>query len=224
MQPGTNPMLMYRGGKPPEHFSQQPNPGMGQQPSGQMVNQPGMMYNRMPEYMMNLNTRPRPAYTPVLPRAPDLVRRPIHSYLASPKASSPAPTTSFRSKVMTVLGLNPYNSVPPGLRNEGQNLCFMNSVLQCLAHTPGLHACLAQHKRNPAVTPPEETLVLRLSDVLKQLDVAPGTSELTVVDTGKLRLAASMLPHSMVLHPQQQASILQNYRRYILTVTRRSNT
>ena len=199
MQP--NPGLRYRGMPSGQGPMQMPP----QTPIGnpQIAPHPGVIYSRMPEYMMNMNTRPRPAYTPILPRGPDLVRRPIHSYLASPKAATPP---SFRSKVMTVLGLNPYSNVPPGLKNQGQNLCFMNSVFQCLAHTPGLQTCLSQHKRNPSATPPEEALVLRVLETLQNLDVAPGTSEITVVDSEKLRQAASMLPHSMVLNPQDQVS------------------
>ena len=207
MQP--NPGLRFRAmpsSPGPMHVPQQTSMG-----GPQVTPHPGVMYSRMPEYMMNMNTRPRPAYTPILPRGPDLVRRPIHSYLASPKAAPPATPTSFRSKVMTVLGLNPYNTVPPGLRNQGQNLCFMNSVFQCLAHTSGLQACLSQHKRNPAATPPEEVLALRVLELLQLLDVAPGTSETTVVDSDKVRQAASMLPQTMVLHPQHQVMITDNY-------------
>ena len=202
MQP--NPGLRYRGmpsGQGPMQMPQQTPIG-----NPQIAPHPGVIYSRMPEYMMNMNTRPRPAYAPILPRGPDLVRRPIHSYLASPKAAPAATPTSFRSKVMTVLGLNPYSNVPPGLKNQGQNLCFMNSVFQCLAHTPGLQTCLSQHKRNPSATPPEEALVLRVLETLQNLDVAPGTSDITVVDSEKLRQAASMLPHSMVLNPQHQVS------------------
>ncbi len=199
--PMPDAMYMPHQQQPTIRFRHAPNPMPAQfQPH------PGAAkYSRVPDYMMPMNTRPRPPYTPIMPRGPDLVRRPLHNY-HSPKPVAPTSPTSFRSRVMSVLGLNPYTNVPPGLQNQGQNLCFMNSVLQCLAHTPRLQACLSQHQRNPAATLPEESVVNVLSELLQQLAVPPSTNETAVVDSDPLRQALSGLPHSMVLHPQRVVS------------------
>ncbi len=154
------PGLGGLGGKSGDHVTHQQHPGT-------TMRQPPQMPM---EYMPNLNTRPRPAAfppttPPVLPRGADLVRRPIHTPPGTPPTPG-MPTSSFRSRVLRVLGLNPYSSTPPGLRNQGRNLCFLNSVLQCLARAPSFQQRLAHALRSAnSGSAAAEALVTRLIQV-----------------------------------------------------------
>jgi hypothetical protein len=75
----------------------------------------------------------RSPYTPVMPRGQELVRRPIHP-------SNKSISSKLKATFMSAIGMGPSSPHPPGLQNNGQNACFMNAVLQCLAHTPSLAA------------------------------------------------------------------------------------
>lgn len=45
---------------------------------------------------------------------------------------------TLKSKMFSFLGRNQRSARPPGMHNNGRNICFVNAVLQCLIHTPGL--------------------------------------------------------------------------------------
>lgn len=71
----------------------------------------------------------------------DLRRRPLRNYEQKDmsQVSFRSTQSSLKNKFMSAFGFSSEdNKRPPGLRNEGLNLCFMNCVIQCLAHTPDL--------------------------------------------------------------------------------------
>ncbi|CAM1322466.1 Uncharacterised protein g8120 [Pycnogonum litorale] len=49
---------------------------------------------------------------------------------------------AFLSSVLRLIGLQNRLCMPRGLKNGGLNICFMNSVLQCVSRTPKLMPCL----------------------------------------------------------------------------------
>ena len=170
------------------------------------------VYSRVPDYVFSNSRRhnhhgqvPSPGYVPLMPRGAELTRKPLpgRSYLASPPNQRVPPPTTFRSKVMSVLGLNPYSDKPPGLKNSGQNVCFLNSVLQCLSHSPGLLQCLTFDSERLRCSNNEAALVTSLTELVQELTSKPGTSEVSVLDPSSVRMAASSLPGSMVTHPTQ---------------------
>lgn len=115
---------------------------------------------------------------------------------------------SFKSKVLSVFGINPYVKVPPGLKNEGQNLCFMNCVLQCLARTPHLLDRLATEAYEEAsCSVAESAFTSALTELLRYCNTSPGTSDIAALDPVALQQAASYLPGSPVVplgHRQTQ--------------------
>jgi len=77
---------------------------------------------------------------------------------------------------------------PPGLRNPGQNVCFLNAIIQAIAHTPCLpEAVLQLRKQNPT-----DLLVWRLGELLEQLATPIFTNVPLVLDTSRFRTEASM--------------------------------
>ncbi len=183
-------------------MSHQPSPPQGHY-------SPSPSINRVPEYVFNSARRPMrgpsPGHLPHFPRGQELARRPLpgRSYLASPLHQQ-APTSSIRSRVMSALGMNPYSDTPPGLNNSGQNVCFLNSILQCLSHSPGLLQCLTLDSEQLRCSNPEAALVTSLAEMVQALTAKPGTSEVSVLDPIPVRRAASSLSGSMVTHPSQQ--------------------
>jgi len=77
---------------------------------------------------------------------------------------------------------------PPGLRNPGQNICFLNSIIQAIAHTPCLpEAVLQLRTQNPA-----DQLVRYLADLLEQLVTPMPSNVPLVLDTGRFRTQAAL--------------------------------
>lgn len=136
------------------------------------------------------------------PNSPDLVPRrtsyaiPQFVYQANPSVLTKQ--QSLKSRLMSALGTQPLRTVPPGLINNGQNICFMNSVLQCLCHSPDLVEGLLQVcQTNPQVSP----LVRSLTDILHGLDAKPGSYGEAYIDTTHFRHIASDIGSSMIAAP-----------------------
>ena len=140
-------------------------------------------------------------YSPVLPlQLRQLMRRPLHVHQQSPVASQQPET--FKTRIMTALGMNPYSPTPPGLRNNDENICFLNSVLQCLAHSPCLALGLGQEQERPESSVAQVALVREVTHLLQGLAVMPGMSQISVADPDPVRRAACGLPGTMVSHPR----------------------
>ena len=141
-------------------------------------------------------------FAPYMPRTSELVRRPIHVTPVNANATASESVDKFsrlKSCVMSALGMQRSTTTQPrGLVNDRQNLCFMNSVLQCLLRSPGLVGTLHQD----AGTSARETSLLRcIVELMQKLNVNVDSS--SNVDTAALRRAASVLPCSMVVAPSR---------------------
>ena len=142
----------------------------------------------------------------------DLKRKPlrqIDSRIPSPSlglASSGA--FAIKNRFMTALGFRGPVKKPPGLRNKGQNQCFMNSVLQCLARSPYLAQCLVVDAAKELEGTVSESLFLStLSELLDLLTAEPETLDSNVLDPTAFRQATSALNRNLVApvgQPQSQ--------------------
>ena len=117
------------------------------------------------------------------------------SVLTDQKASEPhwlkQVTNRAHVAISSVLGLSVrrYDDLtPPGLRNPGHNICFLNSIIQAIAHTPCLpEAVLQLRNQNPA-----DQLVWYLADLLEQLATPTPVNVPLVLDTSRFRTQASL--------------------------------
>lgn len=143
-------------------------------------------------------------FAPYMPRTSEMIRRPIHSTPAATNSTSDTADAStissrLKARVMSALGMQPSTTtLPCGLANDRQNLCFMNSVLQCLLRSPGLVDALP-----PEVTTAthENSLLHSVVELMHALNVGSDTT--SNIDTTALRRAASGLPGSMVASPSR---------------------
>lgn len=155
----------------------------------------------------------------------DLRRKPLRqvdSYFSiSPSvvlASSSATALKIKNKVMNAIGLGAVcksplmhgvaAKLPPGLRNKGQNMCFINAVLQCLARSPYLAQYLAVDAAKELECMASETnLLSSLSELLDLLTAEPDTLGSNVLDPTAFRQATSALNKNLVApvgQPQSQ--------------------
>ena len=99
--------------------------------------------------------------------------------------------TKVGTKVWSVLGLTkPANELPPGLSSYGRNLCFLNSVLQCIARAPNLADELAEEVKSCRLQDQCRLALLdAVTEVLQQINVMSSEPTVSVVDTRALCLA-----------------------------------
>ncbi|XP_041349514.1 uncharacterized protein LOC121368834 [Gigantopelta aegis] len=155
-----------------------------------------------------------------------LTRRPLRqenttaiTHISKPQSLLPSASVaasskpSIKTKFMTAFGMNAPTNLPPGLRNNGMNLCFMNAVLQSLARTPHLVSCLMVDSRRDELQcgVAESVLLSTLAEVLHQCSLPPGQSSVGVLDPTSFRQAASTLNSSLFapmgkLQDQQDAA------------------
>ena len=131
-------------------------------------------------------------------------RRGIHSPSRNVKTRPVNPTsasTMVKSRLLYALLPSCFSSSkdgPLGLQNSGQNLCFMNSVLQCIANSPSITEHLYRDRQTD---PKEAALTVAFCDLIKQLCMFPGELSYSVADSWKFRQAASSFKNSVISHP-----------------------
>jgi len=77
---------------------------------------------------------------------------------------------------------------PPGLRNPSQNVCFLNSIIQAIAHTPCLPEAVTQLRKSN----PQDLLVWHLSELLEHMAAQVSTDAPLILDTSNFRRQASV--------------------------------
>ena len=153
----------------------------------------------------------------------NLGRKPLAGYQARVQAglvpASPSTGSSWKSRVMSVLGMNPYKSMPAGLVNGGQNLCFMNSVLQCVARSPKLQDGLINAQSDlHACTQQEVNFITSLTEVMHHLSACPGTSEISKVDPVALRQSVAILNPLLVAPPMRGQQRQQDAAEFLMWI------
>ncbi|OWF45254.1 ubiquitin carboxyl-terminal hydrolase 3-like [Mizuhopecten yessoensis] len=132
----------------------------------------------------------------------NLGRRPLRRGFTSCPESSISESSSLKKRFISAFGFSSTPEKPPGLRNEGQNLCFMNSILQCLARTPNLIQSLSTETSKESECTMEESLLL--TSIVEILENCKVKGSAKVLDPIAFRQAASSLPNSVVALPTQR--------------------
>ena len=162
-----------------------------------------MSVNQLHNVYMPSPVPPGYRFAPYMPRTSELVRRPIHvTPINAANATASESVDKFsrlKAVVMSALGMQASSTTKPrGLMNDRQNLCFMNSVLQCLLRSPGLVGTLHQ---DAGTSTRETSLLICIVELMQKLN-ANGDSA-SNIDTSALRRVASVLPCSMVVAPSR---------------------
>ncbi|WAR26014.1 UBP5-like protein [Mya arenaria] len=134
----------------------------------------------------------------------DLKRRPLGTYDSrnnSPYTFS-STRTGIRQRFMSAFGFNEREDKPAGLRNEGQNLCFLNCILQCLANTPHLVDQLyAEINKDLDCSEAESTMIASLAEILAQCQK---TKTDGVLDPTLFRESVATLDGRLVCPPTEK--------------------
>ena len=132
-----------------------------------------------------------------------LQRRSLRPELPGGLFARPLPSSSsIKSKFMNVIGFGSTTLKPVGLVNNGQNMCFINSILQCLARGPFLVECLtADAAKELECSVAESELLSSLAEVLDILTIDPSSSDYKDFNAIRFRKAASVLNPSLVTQP-----------------------
>ncbi|KAI8504318.1 Ubiquitin carboxyl-terminal hydrolase 21 [Branchiostoma belcheri] len=102
--------------------------------------------------------------------------------------------------------------LPPGLQNGGQNICFMNSILQCLAHNPILVEGLQMAMEQPTVNQSGSSLLLTFVELAADCQRHRDKDGLVIDPTAFRSVVAGRKPELIVrpewshIQPQQDAA------------------
>ena len=132
---------------------------------------------------------------PLVPTT-NLDRRPLRPDVGGKILPRPVSSTtaSITSRFMNVIGLGPTVPKPVGLVNNNQNMCFINSVIQCLSRGPYLAQCLtADAAKELECTVAEAELLSSLAEVMDILTVDPAASDYKKFEASRFRAAAAVL-------------------------------
>ncbi|XP_060078468.1 uncharacterized protein LOC132557958 [Ylistrum balloti] len=132
----------------------------------------------------------------------NLGRRPLRRGISGYPESYNSESTSLKNRFISAFGFSSTPEKPPGLRNEGQNLCFMNSIIQCLARTPNLTQSLSIESSKESECTMEESLLL--TSIVEIIENCKVKGSAKVLDPIAFRQAASSLPNSVVALPTQR--------------------
>ncbi|KAF6020220.1 hypothetical protein EB796_021461 [Bugula neritina] len=113
---------------------------------------------------------------------------------------------TFGSRMLSMFGL-PYAgtvrpNLPPGLGGSGDNLCFMNSVLQCIARGPNLADELAEEVKSCSLQDKNKLSLLdAVAETLQQINEMPSANTIPVINTKSLCLAGSQVNPDLLSGP-----------------------
>ncbi|XP_071961010.1 ubiquitin carboxyl-terminal hydrolase 8-like [Antedon mediterranea] len=182
-----------------------------------------------------VHARPTLRREPPSPTSIDNFISPIRNRIESPanftpkniaRTSTPCSdqSLSVRSKLKTLVGINPYVNLPPGLPNRGNNTCYVNSVVQCLAHTPLLVKSLIKEVKFISHALNVETHFLKkFAEILEQCSVPPGSSDKKIVDNVPFCNAVSMLVPHLVSNPRHGPQQQQDAAEILLWLLNKTN-
>ncbi|XP_074645923.1 uncharacterized protein LOC141902183 [Tubulanus polymorphus] len=103
-------------------------------------------------------------------------------------------TFSLASKIRSAFSFMSSINRPPGLKNDDdENLCFMNSILQCLAHSPNLASSVGQSLSNGELAPNREYFVSAFNEVVQPLCAPPANNVFRDIATKQLQTAIKSL-------------------------------
>lgn len=139
----------------------------------------------------------------------ELRRRPLRNYDQRdiPQMSFSSSRPSIRDKFMSAFGLSSLDhDKPAGLRNEGQNLCFMNCVIQCLSHTPFLVERLRQDAEQELdCSEAESVMIDALLNLMSRCKKTKREGQNAgILDPTVLREAMSALHSRLVVPPMER--------------------
>ncbi|KAL4226798.1 hypothetical protein ACF0H5_014777 [Mactra antiquata] len=127
----------------------------------------------------------------------ELRRRPLRTYSQAEQQSFS--TTGIRNKFMSAFG---FSRKPRGLRNQGQNLCFMNCVIQCLSRTPNLLEKLSSSSDDLDCSQAESVMIDSLINLMTECRKT--NSRDGVLDPILFREAISVFPNCVVAPPTER--------------------
>ena len=139
---------------------------------------------------------------------PELIRRPLHTFMPSPvpkvqPVSQGSSFHSIKSKFLSAFGMNECTPHPPGLPNKGQNICFLNAVLQCLSHTPKLAIRLNRDSKALKNFISDSGLVLATNELMQKMIAAVNERSPKMLDHLSFRELASQVRGSMIVNPRK---------------------
>ena len=116
-------------------------------------------------------------------------------------------------------------STPPGLHNSGDNLCFLNAILQCVANSPGVTESLEYMVQTQQLkcSEKEAAFINATTKLFAKLCTHRSQVENNAEDTVEFRKVASQLAGSMVTNPadphnRQEQQDAAEYLMWMLTV------
>ena len=178
----------------------------GAPPMSQLPPSPPMYTHTRSQPVFSMSPT-QPMYNTGIPCVSQLTRRPLHSHLASPQKSRSSAhdiTRRIKTSFLSAFGYTLPKNPLLGLENSGQNLCFLNSVLQCLTHSPSLVDSLAYDVRLAKDSGTPLTFIETLSELMGQLIVTAGEEKFSALDTEALRCVATGLIRgsSLIVDPK----------------------
>jgi len=134
----------------------------------------------------------------------NLRRRPLRTY-ESRVSSMPSFTytqNGIKDRFMSAFGFSQKSDMPSGIRNDGQNLCFLNCVLQCLSHTPNfVDNLFAAMQQELDCSETESCMVTSLVEILSQCQKTSGSGTL---DPSAFRESVATLNGRLVARPTER--------------------